>query len=72
MIFSAPVDSDPLDAMNWTQTNAVEWTSDRLQVRTRERIEGNVVQDREGRILNILRDQHPFLERRSRKARRRA
>ncbi len=60
LVFSAPEDSDLLSAENWKVSEGVDWTSDRLQVRTREWIEGNVVPDREGNLLNILRtNTHP-------------
>ncbi len=59
-VFSAPTDSDLLDASSWTRSNGVIWEPGRLQVRTREWIEGNVVVAPDGSILNILRtNTHP-------------
>ena len=64
-VISAPIDSDLLDANNWTFTNLLpyaylgpgysEYTEHKTYNPTGGWIEGNVVADREGNIYNILR-----------------
>lgn len=55
-VMSAPVDSDLLDASNWTCTNTVEATSYYIGTdRISSMIEGNVVEASDGSIVNIIR-----------------
>lgn len=51
-IISAPVDSDLLDAKNWTRSNVVEWVPN---PRGKGWLEGNVVSDPQGELKVIMR-----------------
>ncbi len=54
-IFSAPFESDLLDASNWKETNSLRYDSAYLKGRFRGWLEGNAVVTPEGKIVNILR-----------------
>lgn len=54
-VFSAPVESDLLNAANWTNTNSLAYDSVYLEGRFRGWLEGNAVVTPEGKIVNILR-----------------
>ncbi|MDO4574937.1 MAG: ADP-ribosylglycohydrolase family protein [Planctomycetia bacterium] len=51
-VISAPVDSDLLDASNWTHSNAVKWVADK---RGRGWLEGNVLADPQGNLKLLMR-----------------
>jgi len=55
MVISAPVNADLLDASNWTTTNYLQYDSAYLGGNFRGWLEGNVVVNPEGKIVNILR-----------------
>lgn len=54
-VFSAPVESDLLNAASWTNTNSLAYDSAYLDGRFRGWLEGNAVVTPEGKIVNILR-----------------
>lgn len=59
MIVSAPINSDLLNAKNWTRSNHLGYNSDFLEGRFLAWLEGNVVVTPNGEIVNILRvNQH--------------
>lgn len=55
MVISAPVDADLLDASNWRATNALPYDPTYLGGRFNGWLEGNVVVEPSGRIVDILR-----------------
>jgi hypothetical protein len=58
LVMSAPVDADLLNADSWTTTNEVAFTvPDKLKVghEFRQWLEGNVVVDKNGNVVNLLR-----------------
>lgn len=55
MVISAPVDTDFLNACNWQKTNFLPFDSTYLNGNFRAWLEGNVVVDPEGNIVDILR-----------------
>ena len=54
-MFSAPVESDLLNASNWTSTNSLAYDSAYLDGRFRGWLEGNAVVTPGGKIVNLLR-----------------
>lgn len=55
MVISAPADADLLDASNWTRTNVLRYDSTYLEGKFRAWLEGNVVVNPQGTLLDILR-----------------
>ena len=54
-VFSAPVESDLLNASSWTNTNSLAYDSAYLDGKFRGWLEGNAVVTPAGKIVNILR-----------------
>lgn len=54
-VFSAPLESDLLDAASWASTNSLSYDSAYLDGNFRGWLEGNAVVTPEGKIVNILR-----------------
>lgn len=55
MVVSAPVDADLLDADSWLKTNYLPFDSTYLNANFRAWLEGNVVVDTDGNLVDILR-----------------
>jgi hypothetical protein len=55
MVISAPVDSELLDAKNWTATNCLPYDSTYLNGKFGGWLEGNAVLTPEGKLVDILR-----------------
>lgn len=55
MVVSAPIDADLLDADSWLKTNSLPFDSTYLNDNFRAWLEGNVVVDPDGNVINILR-----------------
>lgn len=58
-VMSAPIEADLLDAKSWTSTNRLEGRKDWLGGKFGGWLEGNVVVTPEGRVVNVLRVEHP-------------
>lgn len=59
VVFSAPIDSDLLDASNWTRSNEIKFDATKVPAEWNLTgggwLEGGIVQGKDGQIYNILR-----------------
>lgn len=61
MVVSAPVKADLMDAKSWRRSNHLSYDTSYLNGEFKAWLEGNAVQTKEGKIVNILRVHTPAL-----------